>query len=428
MTLMRKIKTSLAMFAVLAVAGSMLWVPSAGSREFTFDEKTNKEIARRLNIPVYFAVPASARGEVSGNVDGIGRLIDFKHPDAKGAQGDIGLRLVVTNRAGLAKRLGKSGLVKTGDLLLTFRTEWGGAGAYPSVQLGISHTGIAYVKNGMVHNLDNPLNEEYHGAGMRSDLTGAHYGTLKFIHIVRPRGLTEAQRDNLLEWATRLASDARRIYPKQISFNQDYNAPKYNRNRPVNFVKHLGQAALGQNPSSTVDMFCSEFAWSVLALRDCDPRRDGDAFKRSGIPSCVKPAMKPMRATGDYISRRGRSSYTGLAEGPLMVVDAMKLPAAERDKVLHSVFVANPTGASKMSVGHRTVAQQMQPKFAPLEEYYTGVSGGGFTAGWKARMISNAFNKAIPENYSPTSFLINTFLPSNNVNRTMDYIATIMIE
>jgi hypothetical protein len=428
MTLMRKVRTSLAVFAVLAVAGSMLWAPSAGSREFTFDEKTNKEIARRLNIPVYFAVPASARGEVPGNVDGIGRLIDFKHPDAKGAQGDVGLRLVVTNRSGLARRLGKSGLVKTGDLLLTFRSEWGGAGAYPSVQLGISHTGLAYVKDGVVHNLDNPLNEEYHGPGMRSDLTGAHYGTLKFIHIVRPRGLTETQRDNLLEWATRLTANAKRIYPKQISFNQDYNAPKYNRNRPVDFVKHLGQAALGQNPSRTVDMFCSEFAWSVLALRDCDPRRDGEAFKRSGIPSCVKPAMKPMRATGDYISRRGRSSYTGLAEGPLMVVDAMKLPVAERDKVLHSVFVPNPSGVSKMSVGHRTVAQQMQPKFAPLEEYYTGVSGGGFTAGWKARMISNAFNKAIPENYSPTSFLINTFLPSNNSNRTMDYIATIMIE
>ena len=46
--------------------------------------------------------------------------------------------------------------------------------------------------------------------------------------------------------------------------------------------------------------------WSLLALRNCDPRKDGDAFARSGIPSCVKPAMQPMRATGDYITRRGR--------------------------------------------------------------------------------------------------------------------------
>jgi len=424
---MSKIKTSLAVLAVLAVAGSVLVAPPAGSKEFTFDEKTNKEIAKKLNIPVYFGVPASARGEVPKNIDTAGRLIDFKHPDGKGAQGDVGLRLVVANRSGLASRLGKSGLVKTGDVLLTFRSEWGGAGAYPSVQLGISHTGIAYVKDGVLHNLDNPLTEEYHGAGMRGDLTGQHYGTLKFIHIIRPRGLTDAQRANLLEWATRLAGNAKRIYPKQISFNQDYNAPKYKRNRPVDFVKHLGQAALGQNPPNTVDMFCSEFVWSLLALRNCDPRKDGDAFNRSGIPSCVRPAMQPMRATGDYISRRGRSSYPGLAEGPLMVIDALKLPAAERDKLLHTVFVPNPKGMAKLSVGHKTLAQSMQPKFAPLEQYYLGVNGG-IAGGWKARMIANAFNRNIPENYSPTSFLINTFLPSNNVNRTMDYIATIMIE
>jgi hypothetical protein len=310
---------------------------------------------------------------------------------------------------------------------LTFRPEWGGAGTYPSVQLGISHTGLAYVKDGVLHNLDNPLNEEYHGAGMRGDLTGAHYGTLKLLHIVRPRGLTAAQRENLLEWATRLNRNAKRIYPRQIEFNKDYNAPKYKRDRPVDFVKHLGQTALGQNPPGSVGMFCSEFAWSLLALRNCDPRRDDEAFKRSGIPSCIKPAMMPMRATGNYIARRGRHSYAGLAEGPLLVIDAMKLPAAERDKVLHSVFVASSGGLGKMSVGHRTLAQSMQPKFAPLEEYYTGAYGR-FVAGWKSRMIGNAFNKNIPENYSPTSFLINTFLPSNNVNRTMDYVATIMIE
>jgi hypothetical protein len=424
---MPKIKTSLAMLAMLAVAGSVLCAPPAGSKEFTYDEKANKEIARKLNIPVYFAVPASARGEVPKNIDAAGRLIDFKHPDGKGAQGDLGLRLVVANRAGLASRLGRSGLVKTGDLLLTFRSEWGGAGAYPSVQLGISHTGIAYVKDGVLHNLDNPLNEEYLGAGLRGELTSEHYSTLKFIHIIRPRGLTDVQRANLLEWATRISTNARRIYPKQISFNQDYNAPKYKRGKPVDFVKHLGQSALGQNPAGTVDMFCSEFAWSLLALRNCDPRKDGDAFNRSGIPSCIKPAMQPMRATGDYISRRGRSSYTGLAEGPLMVIDALKLPAAEQDKLLHAVFVANQGSLTKLSAGHKTLAASMSPKFAPLEEYYLGVNGK-LTASWKARMISNAFNKAIPENYSPTSFLINTFLPSNNVNRTMDYIATIMIE
>ena len=93
----------------------------------------------------------------------------------------------------MATRLGKSGLFQTGDLLLTFRSEWGGAGAYPNVQMGISHTGIAYVKDGELHNIDNPLNEEYLGTGMRADLTSEHYSTLNYIHVIRPRDLTDAR-------------------------------------------------------------------------------------------------------------------------------------------------------------------------------------------------------------------------------------------
>jgi hypothetical protein len=424
---MPKTMNLLAFLSTLAVAGSALVSPPVASKEFTFDEKANKEIASKLNIPVYFAVPASARLPLSKSIEMPDRLIDFKHPDGKGGQGDVGLRLVVAKRAGLAARLGKSGLVQTGDLLLTFRSEWGGAGAYPNVQMGVSHTGIAWVKDGMLHNLDNPLDEEYLGAGMRGDLTSKHYSTLKFIHIIRPRNLTDAQRANLLDWSTRIATSAKRVYPKQISFNKDYNAPKYKPGKPISFVKQLGQIALGQNPEGTVDMFCSEFAWSLLALRDCDPGKSGDAFKGSGIPSCVKPIMQPMKATGDYITRRGRSSYTGLAEGPLLVIDSLKLPDAERDKLLHAVFVVNRGSAAKMSSGHKEIAEAMSPKFAPLEKYYLGVHGK-WGPTFEARLISNGFKRGIPENYSPTSFLINTLLPANNVNRTMDYVATILIE
>ncbi len=70
----------------------------------------------------------------------------------------------------------------------------------------------------------------------------------------------------------------------------------------------------------------------------------------------------------------------------------------------------------------------MKPKFAPLEKYYMGVTGGGFFAHIKARMIAKAFRLAVPENYSPTSFIVNTLLPPDNANRTMDYVATIVLE
>ena len=173
---------------------------SAPAKEFVVDEKANAEIAKKLKIPVYFAVPASARAPLPSTIDLPDRMIDFKHPDAKGAEGDVGLRVVVTKRAGMAQRLGKSGLIQTGDILLTVRPEWGGSGPYPNVQMGISHTGLAYVKNGVVYNIDNPMDQEYLGPGYRAQLNSSHYNTLNMLHVIRPRYLTDEQKKALWTW------------------------------------------------------------------------------------------------------------------------------------------------------------------------------------------------------------------------------------
>lgn len=413
-------------FACCVAAVGLSW-QNAGAAEFTFNEKVNADMAKKLKIPVYFAVPASARATLPKDIKTTDKLIDFKHPDALKAQGDVGLRLVVAKRAGLAKRLGQSGLVQTGDIMLTFRTEWGGAGAYPNIQMGISHTGFAYVgKDGTLHNIDNPLSDEYVG---RADLTSEHYRTLNFLHIIRPRNLTDAQKANLFAWATKLNQSAKSVYPSQISFNQDYNAPKYKPGKSLDFVKRFGQIALGQKPGgAALDMYCSEFVWSLLSLRDCDPAKSDADFKASRVPACIKEPMEPMKATGTVVPGHGKNSYSGLADGPMLVVDQMQLPDADRTKVLETVFVENPSGLSKMSVGHRQVAEQMQPKFAPLKNYYIGITGRLWQS-WRAKLIGTGFNWAgIAENYSPTSFLINTLLPANNNNRTMDYVATVVIE
>ncbi len=395
---------------------------------FIFDEKVNAEMAKKLNIPVHFALPASARAPLPPKIDTKDKLIDFKHPDAKGVGGDVGLRLVVSKRSGLADRLGKSGLVQTGDILLTFRSEWGGAGAYPNIQMGVSHAGIAYIKNGSVRHLDNPLSAEYLGSGLKGDLTSEHYRTLNFIHVIRPRNLTDLQKAQLVSWATLVQANASSIYPKQLSFNSDYNAPKYAPGRPLDFVRQLGQMALKQSTPGNISMFCSEFAWSLLSLRDCDPAKTADQFKGSSVPSCVHEAMKPMEATGNYMTTHGRYSYSGLADGPLMVIDAMKLPLPDRTNRLAAVFTEKPDGLAKLSSGHRAVATEMKPKFEPLQKYYLGVSGGGLLHSIKARMIAKAFRLAVPENYSPTSFIVNTLLPPDNANRSMDYVATIVLE
>lgn len=379
-----------------------------------------------MNIPVYFALPDSTRAQIPSSINLSDLLIDFRHPDSMKLKDSVGLRIVMAKRAGMAKRLGQSGLIQTGDILLTFRTEWGGAGAYPNVQMGISHTGLAYVKDGMLHNLDNPLDDEYNGPGMRADLTSSHYRTLDYIHVVRPRNLTDKQRSNILGWATRLNKGAKKIYPKQLSFNQDYNAPKI-KTEKYNFVKKVGQMALNQSTPGSLDLYCSEFVWAVLALRDCDPETSNADFSGSKQPKCIKPVMKPMKAVGNVISRTSNSAPAGLADGPLMVIDSLGLPKDERRKLIESVFVNNPKGLAKMSVGHRTVAETMQPKFEKLQTYYLGV-GGGLTERVAASAIGFGFRRAIPENYSPTSFLVNTLLPPKNSNRTMDYVATIMIQ
>ena len=409
------------------VAGIVLGASPLVAAEFTYNEKTNADIARRLDMPVYFALPASARLTLPKSINTTDRLIDFKHPDAIGASGNVGLRVIAAKRAGFGQRMAKSGLIQTGDIILTFRPEWGGGGAYPNVQMGVSHTGIAYVKDGVIRQLDIPLNAEYLGGNYAGNFDSEHYRTLKFMHIIRPRGLTEAQKATIIAWATRLNAGARKVYPSQISFNDDYNAPKYQSGRPLGFVKHLAQIGLGQNPPGQTSMFCSEFVWSVLALRNCDPAKTGDAFSGGRIPSCVTPVMSPMRATGNVVSLRTRGATVGLAEGPLLVLDSLKLPAAKRDPLIDSMFVEDPKIIAKMSEGHREVAQTMAPRFAPLKQYYKSAAAGGWRRA-SALVTSTAFRTAVPDNYSPTSYLVNTLLPSNNSNRTMDYVATVMFE
>jgi hypothetical protein len=392
-------------------------------KQFTASDIANPRIAKRLSIPVFFALPASARGPVPDKIPTTDILVDFKHPDAKGA--DVGLRIIETNRSGMSERLAKSGIFQTGDLILSFWPDWGGAGAYPNVQMGVSHVGIAYIKDGKLHNLDNPLNAEYNAP---SDLNSSNYRQVNYMHVVRPRGLTDAQRANLLAWITRFNDNQKRIYPAKLSFNSDYNAPKYKAGQPVEFVKRLAQAALGQDSGAANALYCSEFAWAVLALRDCDPVRNADQFARGGIPSCVREPMRPMMATGDYMMTKGRNTHAGLADGPLMVIDSLNAQGPERQTLIDSVFkVSRPDGLRKMSSGHRATAQLMQPKFAALSVYYAGVTGNAQQK-QQATMVANGFAAEIPQNYSPTSYLVNTLLPPNNPNRTMDYIATIVVK
>jgi hypothetical protein len=385
------------------------------AKTFTPGERVNKLMATaKYKIPVFFAVPDSARAKIADDIKTTDTLVEYRHPD----NAKVGLRLVVTKRSGWADRMAKAGLIQTGDVLLSVRPEWGGGGAYPNVQMGISHTGVAYNKGGKLYNIDNPMDSDHIG------WDSLHYRELKMIHVIRPRNLTEQQRANILGWGSKLRDDRSKIYKKQIIFNGNYNEPKFKGGK-MTFVKEVGQAAFGQSiPNQPLGLYCSEFVWSLLSLRNCDVK--ADTVSGSGVPSCISEPMKPMRATGDYINKRTRSSYSGLVDGPLMVIDSLGLPVPEREAALKKVFEITRND-SNMSEGHRDVEKAMQDNVPKLQKYYVD-SGKPVWKSIGARAIAFGLRRQIPDNYSPTSYLINTLLPADNTNRTMDYVATIVIE
>ena len=130
---------------------------------------------------------------------------------------------------------------------------------------------------------------------------------------------------NIVTWATRLNSGAKRVYPSQLGFNQDYNDPKFKPGKPL----ALRQAA-GRDRSSAralpAKSTCSARSLPGRCWR-CAAATRSPAAKPSragGVPSCVRPIMRPMRATGTT-SRRGRTAYTGLGDGPLTVIKSLNL-------------------------------------------------------------------------------------------------------
>ena len=335
---------------------------------------------------------------------------------------------MVAKRAGFAQRLGKSGLMQTGDLLLTFRSEWGGAGAYPNVQMGISHTGVAYVKDGVLHNIDNPLNEEYLGPGNRGELNGEHYRTLQFIHVIRPRNLTDAERANIVAWATRLTTSAKRVYPKELSFNQDYNAPKYQ----VGQARRVRQAA---GPDRARPGPARQRRHVLLGVRLVAAGAQG--LRSRQVRRRIQEVRRPVVRQADHGAHEGDRRLHH-APWPLVVRGPRRRPAAG-GRLARSFPTPSATSCCTRCSSRtrpawprcRSVTGRWRSSISPtsrkLEKYYLGVNGKwGPTL--QARLISSGFRSGIPQNYSPTSYLINTLLPANNIYRTMDYIATIVIE
>lgn len=380
---------------------------------------------RLLDVPFYFSVPKSAvTTEVNRRA--------YSYPTVWNPSTEVkdsGLRIIAVKQAGtapaakkaarvdMAKQLAKAGVLQDGDIALTFRPELQGTLAYPHIQMGTTHASLVYTQNGEAFNVDSPLDSEYvgqfntlHFAGGTSSTGAAEAGT-DALHILRPAGFDAARRAQLQKWASAVAKN--RAFGK-VKFQKDYLTPIFASKRmtTTQTVTHLGKIILGQG-TTDLPMYCSEFAWHMLALSNCT-----EADIRSAGPegaACVKPVFAPMQLAATD------AESTGLAEGPL--VSVLAAPAADRAGLVAQIFTPGGNGG-RLSSGHRAVAEQVAPLMSGLAQYY-GARAQGATAQMTSGAAGqlNAGVQNVP-NYSPTSFLVSAVQPEGL--RKIDYVATVV--
>lgn len=390
-------------------------------------------------LPFFFTIPRNAMAPDPAPAIAPDRIIKILHPDSCNADNPIGLRVYkADSRNNLGARLATSAFVRTGDVLLTFRPGWAGSGPYANLQLGVSHTGIAYVANGRLYNIDNPLSSEF--LDPNGNLGGEHYATVRYLHVIRPRALSDSERENLKKWATIFFESVftppgkqyARIYRNGLEFNPNYTNPLFVNDPSLSFVRDLGRIGLASRgaemPSVSQSMYCSEFVWSLFALRGCDPE-DAEvitAFQGKKVPHQIKPLFKPLPIIGSYALEQKCDSTIGLAEGPLLVLESMKPSAARRAELVRRAFPPAREGELPDDVfgfTHKEVAQftARSGLFTGIEAYYNALYANPATA----RLLAWKMNELIPPNYSPSSFLLNALLPKDSDNRVFDYVGTI---
>lgn len=308
--------------------------------------------------------------------------------------GDLGFRVIHLRKSVQAKKqaaidLAQSKLVQTGDILLSFRPLWDKTLAYAHMQLGVSHSAVAFIVSEggseFVMTLESPIS---YSSPLNSQ---EHYADLDAIHVIRP-ALDDAQKRNLEKWARQIISN-----PSRFEFFTDYSMPMYKRglpgiSTPKDEIGFLADVALGK-ASSTFQSYCSEFVWSLLGLRNCDPANFD--------PGCIAPAFSTAEGMMTGIIPKV-SGDAGLVQGPEAALNGGMIGGNERTVLLtKSIFVdvlSDPSLlAGRMSSGHLKVAEANKENMAVLNGYYASGEPEALAAGINSGVIGNV---------SPTSFLI----------------------
>lgn len=327
-------------------------------------------------------------------------------------------------RQAAVKELMKKGLLKNGDLVLSFRTNWEKTTAYPHMQMGVSHAGLIFIENGVARNLDMPLDSEYNGALLNSNLDSNHYLETDALHIVRPRDFDAVKEKNLFSWISVLRKNYSAIRNAGLlKFNSNYMDPKFNRyGQSDSFVTTMARIINGENKTSKdLTMYCSEFAWALLSLSNCSPTEI--TADKSPNASCVEQVMKPLPMLSD-------GNLPGLAEGPLAVLEKLDISVSEKVELTNALLYEGPIEG--LSAGHRALATMPEiiKLIGLMKVMYPAKLAGATLIPFPAPNtpisgVSTMVNTEAPRNYSPTSFLINAMLDSNHPERKFDYVATV---
>lgn len=370
------------------------------------------------SVPFYFAVTEDAHLPLK---DSSWKKIPVKEVNSDKAylRGYHFADNTVAGRKAAFKQLLAKEVIQTGDIILSFRPQWEKTIPYAHVQMGVSHAGIAYVENGVVKNLDMPLDAEYNGNNISSGFDSKHYLETPQIQILRPRNFGADKKNNLKAWIGELKKNYKSIRAKSLlKFNPDYSAAKIDRySKEDSFVTKMARILAGKDTTSTdLTMFCSEYVWALLSLSNCEVNDPELADSTVQDASCVTPVFEAM-------SMAQNGNVPGLTEGPLAVLSALDISASDKMELVKALFTQGEM--SGLSAGHRALATD--PKVGMLikilENLYPAKLSGNKAV---AMGISAQINPQGGRNYSPTSFLINSMLDSTDPERKMDYVATIM--
>jgi hypothetical protein len=389
----------------------------------------SKSATRLFDTPFYLSVPLHAwledqRLKPGSSLPSGDPIIRLPANDLD--SNEVALRLLVMHdnentRRTAAKKLFEAGLLKDGDVVLTFHPGWANTMPYPHIQMGISHTGTIFTKDDKAFNIDMPLDEEFNGHNLTGQLNSSHYLHTETIHVVRPHSFSDEQKANLRLWVQRLRSNYGKIRNEALlPFNSDYLSPRYAAFgiTPLDSVVRFGNVIQGRDESSPrMAMYCSEFAWHLLTLSN-QPPLNNQSPQKAALNMIFKPKS---------FVRNGTT--TGLAEGPLLVLQAAAnhLTASQKNELIDRLFTVGD--AASLSSGHRDVARSVQPQMAALKPYYTMIlaanQDGSIDSSDDISAVAAQLNATMRPNFSPTSFLVNTFLQKDDSERSFDYLYTL---